>query len=99
MEILKNPENLLNKIVNKFDLEEAIHLVSQIENVMKRGHYKEHGKDLINPYHKFDPSYHTEKKWLDNYSPEVLDFASKEVAKIVERNEIISQSDIDFTEL
>jgi hypothetical protein len=96
MEILVNPENVLNAIVSKFGLNISGNLISSIENVMKRGHYKEHGNDLINPYYKFDPSYHTENKWLDNYSPEVLSFAKQEVLKIVERHEIISKCSIDF---
>ena len=97
-ETLLNTENVLANIVNKFNLKKSPNLVSKIDNVMKRGHQKEHGENLINPYHKFDPTYHTENKWLENYPSDVLAFAEQEVRKIIERNEIISQSEINFVD-
>ena len=63
---------------------------------MKRGHYKEHGKDLINPYHKFDPSFHTDNKWLENYTPQLLEFAKLKVDELISSNKLFSESGFDF---
>lgn len=99
MEMLEKPEEVLEKIACKFELIGSGKLISQINNAMKRGHYKVHGKDLIDPYHKFDPSYHTEKQWLQNYPEDVLSFAKKRVQQIIEENAFITKFGIDFTEL
>ena len=61
MEILTNPDNVVQRIMSKFSYEKT-KTIELIENEMKRGHYKEHGKDLINPYHKFGPDLPHRKK-------------------------------------
>ncbi|MGB1571533.1 MAG: hypothetical protein ACPHAT_02375 [Candidatus Poseidoniaceae archaeon] len=96
MEILTNPDNVVQRIMSKFSYEKT-KTIELIENEMKRGHYKEHGKDLINPYHKFDPTFHTEKKWLENYAPELLEFAQKSVDETIAKNPILSEFDFDFS--
>lgn len=96
MEILTNPDNVVQRIMSKFSYEKT-KTIELIENEMKRGHYKEHGKDLINPYHKFDPTFHTEKKWLENYTPELLEFARKSVDETIAKNPILSEFDFDFS--
>lgn len=96
MEILTNPDNVVQRIMSKFSYEKT-KTIELIENEMKRGHYKEHGKDLINPYHKFDPTFHTEKKWLENYTPELLEFAQKSVDEAIANNHILSEFDFDFS--
>ena len=96
MEILTNPDNVVQRIMSKLSYEKT-KTIELIENEMKRGHYKEHGKDLINPYHKFDPTFHTGKKWLENYTPELLEFAQKSVDEAITKNPILSEFDFDFS--
>ena len=43
MEILTNPDDVVNRIMSKFSFEKT-KTIELIENEMKRGHYKEHGK-------------------------------------------------------
>ena len=74
MEILTNPDNVVQEgIMSKFSYEKT-KTIELIGNEMKRGHYKEHGKDLINPYHKFDPTFHGERMVRKLHS-ELLEFA------------------------
>ena len=96
MDILTNPDRVIQDILSEFSFEKNKE-IQLIENEMKRGHYKEHGEDLINPYHKFDPSFHTEKKWLGNYSPELLEFAQLSVDELISNNPIFSEFGIDFS--
>jgi hypothetical protein len=69
-----------------------------VENEMKRGHYKEHGRNLINPFNKFDPSFHLERKWLSNFPAEVLSFAIEETGLIGERHPILKEFGLEMSE-
>ncbi len=95
IELLTNPDDVVQRISEKFSFEKN-RKIDPIENEMKRGHYKEHGKDLINPYHKFDPSFHTDNKWLENYTPQLLEFAKLKVDELISSNKLFSESGFDF---
>jgi len=95
VEFLKNLDKTIQELANFLDIEKD-KKIELLEFQMKRGHYKEHGSDLINPYYKFDPSFHLENKWLDNYPPELLEYAEKRVKDVLDNNNVLSSYEIDF---
>lgn len=95
VEFLENPDKTIEQITTFFDIQKN-KKIELIEFQMKRGHYKEHGSNLINPYYKFDPSFHLENKWLDNYTPELLEYAEGKVKQVLDNNRVISSYEIDF---
>lgn len=76
VDILVNPESVLSLIEKQFKLTPARDtLQTRFEGFAKRGTDTMHGQELINSNMKFDMTYHTEKKWKDNFPQIVLEFS------------------------
>ena len=98
MQIIEDPENILMEIFDRFHLDvSSTNVISTVENRMKRGHYSEHGKNLIDPFHKFDPSFHLERKWLVDYPEDVLAFVIEETQEMEDRHPFLKDFGLEMS--